>query len=260
MLVETHANLHHPDFEGDVDAVIKRAEQAGIATIVNICCQMDEFEPVLKLAKSHANSWCTIGVHPHYAARHKDLKIETLIAMASDNNVIAIGETGLDYHYDFSPKDDQIANFLTHIKAAQQTKLPMVIHTREADDDMEDILVNEHKKQPFEFVLHSYTSGKKLAETGVELGGYFSVNGICTFKNAKSVREIIKDIMPDNRIMLETDCPYLTPVPHRGKRNEPAFLPLVRDQLAEIKGWSTEQSNLLTTDAFFELFSRAKRP
>jgi len=260
MLVESHANLHHSDFADDLSDVALRSKAAGVETIVNICCKMEEFERVLTLSLSNINTWCTIGVHPHYAAEHQWLAVETLVEKSNHEKVIAIGETGLDYHYDFSPRDVQIANFQRHIEAAKTTKLPIVIHTREADADMMEILSCEYKKQSFRFVLHSYTSGAELAKLGSGLGGYFSVNGISTFKNAQSVRDIIKEHMPDDRIMLETDCPYLAPIPHRGKRNEPSYLPLIRDQLASIKGWSAAEAELLTSQAFFDLFTRARRP
>lgn len=259
MLIETHANLHHQDFADDLPQILLRAKQAGITGLVNICCAMDEVDPVIALAESHANTWATIGVHPHHAAKHLDLTVQKLLEKATHPKVIAIGETGLDYHYDYSPRQAQIDNFLLHIEAARLSDLPMVIHTREADDDMGQILLEQHQKAPFAFVLHSYTSGAELAKIGVKLGGYFSVNGISTFKNAGSVRNIIEQIMPDDRIMLETDCPYLAPVPHRGRRNEPAYLPIIRDQLAAIKNWDSQQTDQLTTDAFFALFTKARR-
>ncbi|PHR60267.1 MAG: LuxR family transcriptional regulator [Robiginitomaculum sp.] len=260
MLVETHANLHHADFDDDITEVINRARLAKITTIVTICCHMDEFAPALSIAQSDPDIWCTIGVHPHHAAKHPDLSVAELVASAAHDKVIGIGETGLDYHYNYSPRADQIKNLMTHIEAARQTKLPLVLHTREADQDMGDILQRELALQPFRFVLHSYTSGAELARIGAEAGGYFSVNGISTFKNAAPVRDIIRDIMPDDRIMLETDCPYLAPIPHRGRRNEPAYLPLIRDHLADIKGWSANDTDQRTNDAFFQLFTKAKRP
>ncbi len=260
MLVETHANLHHDDFAEDLDAVMERALAIGVGAFVTICCDMDEFAPALKIAKAKANTWCTIGVHPHHAAKNTGLSVDDLLSLCKDEKIIGIGETGLDYHYTYSPRDTQIRNFLTHIEAARRADLPLVIHTREADDDMSQILQDEQARGAFRFVLHSYTSGPDLAKLGARLGGYFSVNGICTFKNANSVRDTIKNIMPDDRIMLETDCPYLAPIPHRGRRSEPAFLSEIRDQLMAIKGWDQDQAEAQTTNAFFTLFTKASRP
>jgi len=257
MLIDTHANLHNAAFDDDLSEVIQRAKQAGVGAFVTICCQMDEFPPALALAETIKNTWCTVGVHPHYAAQHAGLAVEKLVELAAHDRVIGIGETGLDYHYNYSPRQAQIDNLLTHIEAARQTGLPLILHTREADEDMSQILQDEITGSSIRFVLHSYTSGAELAKIGAKLGGYFSVNGISTFKNAIEVRDIIDKIMPDDRIMLETDCPYLAPVPNRGRRNEPAFLPMVRDQLAEIKGWSIRQTNTRTNKAFFDLFTKA---
>lgn len=260
MLVETHANMHHERFSDDLPEVLQRASEAGIAVLVNICCQMVEFSDVIAMAEASENTWATIGVHPHHADKHQDLTVEDLLEKSKHPKVIAIGETGLDYFYDYSPKQMQIDNFLKHIQAAKISGLPLVVHTRDADDDMGLILQEEYDKKAFNFVLHSYTSGEKLAHIGAKLGGFFSVNGISTFKNAQDVRDIITNIMPDDKIMLETDCPYLSPVPHRGRRNEPTYLPLVRDQLASLKGWTANEAERLTTEAFFELFTKACRP
>ncbi|VAV88470.1 Uncharacterized metal-dependent hydrolase YcfH [hydrothermal vent metagenome] len=259
MIIDTHANLHNAAFADDLPEILQRAKMAGISHMVSICCQMDEFAPALHIAKTNPNIWCTVGVHPHYAEQHPDLTVDDLVERATHEQVIAIGETGLDYHYSYSPRAAQIANLRIHFEAARQTGLPLVLHTREADEDMSRILQQEIDKGPVRFVLHSYTSGAELARLGCALGGYFSVNGIASFKTAEQVRQVIGEIMPDERIMLETDCPYLAPIPHRGKRNEPAFLPLVRDQLATIKGWTIEQTEARTNAAFFNLFTKAAR-
>ena len=260
MLIETHANMHHEKFADDLPQVLKRSSEAGVSVLVNICCQMNEFADVIALADLDENTWATIGVHPHHADKHQDRTVDDLLEKAEHPKVIAIGETGLDYFYDYSPKQIQIDNFLKHIEAAKTSGLPMVIHTRDADDDMGEILQEEYRKRAFNFVLHSYTSGENLARIGARLGGFFSVNGISTFKNAQSVRDVIINIMPDDKIMLETDCPYLAPVPHRGRRNEPAHLPLIRDQLAQLKGWTANEAEHLTTEAFSKLFPKAQRP
>lgn len=262
LLIESHANLHHERLRDDVHAVINRAVAHDIGGILNICCDRSEFESSLAMCdvQDDIPVWTTIGIHPHHAANNADLTVDWLVERAESGHVIAIGETGLDYHYDFSPRDAQMRNLDIHMEAVRETGLPMVIHTREADQDMERFLLQEMEKEPFDFELHSYTSGARLAEVATELGAYFSVNGIATFKNAADVRSIIQDIMPDDRIMLETDCPYLAPVPHRGRCNEPAYLSHVRDLLADLKGWSLSDTETRTTDAFFRLFSKAQRP
>ena len=182
-----------------------------------------------------------------------------LVALAQRPRVVGIGECGLDFHYDLSPRDAQAAVFRRHIEAARETGLPLVVHTREADAVMADILREEQGKGSFLFLMHCYTSGMELAEIVIELGGWFSVSGIATFKAAEEVREIIR-IMPADRIIVETDCPYLAPVPHRGRRNEPAYVGHVLEKLAGIRGWSAEEADRRTTDAFFDLFDRIPRP
>jgi TatD DNase family protein len=173
--------------------------------------------------------------------------------------VVGIGECGLDFHYDLSPRDVQAAVFRTHIHAARRTGLPLVVHTREADDVMAGILAEEQADGPFRFLMHCYTSGPELAEKAAKLGAWFSVSGIATFKAANEVREIVAG-MPPERIIVETDCPYLAPMPHRGRRNEPAWVVHVLDKLAEIRGWSRGEAEARTTEAFFALFDRIPRP
>jgi TatD DNase family protein len=179
--------------------------------------------------------------------------------LAEREKVVGIGECGLDFHYDLSPRDVQAAVFRQHVDASRRTGLPLVVHTREADEVMADILAEEQAKAPFRFLMHCYTSGPELAEKAAECGGWFSVSGIATFKAAEEVREIIR-VLPADRIIIETDCPYLAPVPHRGRRNEPAYVGHVLDKLADIRGWSREEAEARTTDAFFALFDRISRP
>lgn len=259
MLIDSHVNLHAPQFDEDREAVIDRARQAGVRLMVEISDKLSTFEATHALAMTNADIWCTVGVHPHEAKDYADLTADRLVELADRPRVIGIGECGLDFHYDLSPRDVQAAVFRQHIEAARLTGLPLVVHTREADAVMADILREEHGHAPFKFLMHCYTSGLELAETVMELGGWFSVSGIATFKAAEEVREVIRR-MPEDRIIVETDCPYLAPVPHRGRRNEPAYVGLVLDQLAEIRGWSPEQADRLTTDAFFDLFDRIPRP
>jgi len=258
MLIDSHVNLHAPQFDEDREAVISRALASGVRLMVNICDKVSNYEKVRHVAQ-HPDIWCTVGTHPHEAKEDPDLSAQTLIDIAKDQRVVGIGECGLDFHYDLSPRDVQAKVFRAHCAAARETGLPLVVHTREADEVMGDILEEEHGKGGFPILMHCYTSGAELAKRAAGLGAWFSVSGIATFKAAEDVRAVIRD-MPDDRIMLETDCPYLAPVPYRGRRNEPAFLPHVAAKLAEIKGWSLAETEARTADAFFALFQRIARP
>jgi TatD DNase family protein len=259
MIIDSHVNLHAPQFDEDRDAVIARAREAGVRLMVEISDKLSTFEATHALAMAHDDIWCTVGAHPHEAKDHIELTADELVALAQRPRVIGIGECGLDFHYDLSPRDVQAAVFRQHIDAARRTGLPLVVHTREADDVMAAILREEHARGPFKLLMHCYTSGIELAETVAELGAWFSVSGIATFKAAEDVREVIRR-MPEDRIIVETDCPYLAPIPHRGRRNEPAYVGLVLQKLAEIRGWTPEEADQRTTDAFFALFDRIPRP
>ncbi len=259
MLIDSHVNLHAPQFDGDQDAVIARARAAGVRLMVEISDRLTTFEATHGLAMAHDDIFCTVGVHPHEARDAADLTAETLVELARRPKVVGIGECGLDFHYDLSPRDIQAQVFRQHVEAARRTNLPLVVHTREADDVMAAILREEHARGPFKFLMHCYTSGPELSELAAELGGWFSVSGIATFKAAEEVRAVIR-AMPADRIIVETDCPYLAPIPHRGRRNEPAYVGLVLDKLAEIRGWTAEEADRRTTEAFFGLFDRVPRP
>ena len=259
MLIDSHVNLHAPQFDEDRDAVIDRARAAGVRLMVEISDKLSTFEATHALAMAHPDIWCTVGAHPHEARDHAAMTADDLVALSQRPRVVGIGECGLDFHYDFSPRDVQAEVFRRHVEAARQTGLPLIVHTREADDRMAEILIAEHARGPFKFLMHCYTSGRQLAEIASKLGGWFSVSGIATFKAAEEVREIIR-IMPADRIIVETDCPYLAPVPHRGRRNEPAFVGHVLARLADIRGWTAEEADARTTDAFFDLFHAIPRP
>jgi len=258
MLIDSHVNLHAPQFDADREAVISRALASGVRLMVNICDRVSNYEAV-RLVAQHPDIWCTVGTHPHEAKEDPDLATETLVALAADPRVVGIGETGLDFHYDLSPRPIQAQVFRAHVAAARETGLPLVVHTREADAEMAEILEAEYAKGPFRILMHCYTSGAELAARAAALGAWFSVSGIATFKAAADVRAVIAD-MPVDRIIVETDCPYLAPVPHRGRRNEPAYLPHVLAKLAEIRGWSLDEAEARTEDAFFALFDRIPRP
>ena len=259
MLIDSHVNLHAPQFDPDREDVIARARAAGIGLMVNIGDKVSAFEAVHAVAMAHADIWCTVGTHPHEAKENPELTAEILCDLAGRPKVIGIGETGLDFHYDLSPRDIQARVFRTHVEAARRTGLPLVVHTREADEVMAQILEEEHARAPFKLLMHCYTSGAELARRAAALGAWFSVSGIATFRAAEEVRAVIAD-MPAERIILETDCPYLAPMPMRGRRNEPAFLPHVLAKLAEIRGWTLDEAEARTEDAFFALFDRVPRP
>lgn len=259
MIIDSHVNLHHPDFDADRDEVIARAREAGVRMMVEISDKVSTFDQTWSVASAHDDIWCTAGTHPHYSIENPDLTVADLLALAERPKVVGIGECGLDFHYDWSPRDVQARVFRVHCAAARESGLPLVVHTREADDVMGGILADEMGKGAFRFLMHCYTSGPELAKTAAELGGWFSVSGIATFKAAADVRAIIAD-MPADRIIVETDCPYLAPVPMRGRRNEPAYVTHVFDKLAEIRGWSRGEAEQRAEDAFFALFDRIPRP
>jgi TatD DNase family protein len=259
MLIDSHVNLHHPAFAEDQAEVIARAREAGVGLMVTISDKVSSFEAVHAVAMAHPDIWCTVGTHPHEAKENPDLSTTDLLALADRPKVVGIGETGLDFHYDWSPRDLQAEIFRRHVAAARDCGLPLVVHTREADELMANILEEEHARGPFKLLLHCYTSGPQLALRAAALGAWFSVSGIATFKAAEEVRAVIRD-MPADRIIVETDGPYLAPVPMRGRRNEPAFLPHVLAKLAELRGWTAEEAEARTEDAFFALFDRIPRP
>lgn len=258
MLIDSHVNLHGEKFSEDLDEVIARAKEVGVKGLLNICCNIKDYEATVGTAEMSDAIWASVGTHPHDAKDNPTIKADDLIEMARHPKVIGIGETGYDFHYGYSSQAEQVYNFQVHIDAARESKLPLIIHTREADELMIETLEREMGKGEFSAIMHCYTSGEALARVAIDMGFYFSVSGIVTFKNAHDVRNII-EIMPDDRIMIETDCPYLAPVPHRGRRNEPAYVKEVCEGLANVKGWSFEETAQKTTDAFFNLFQKADR-
>jgi TatD DNase family protein len=255
MLIDSHVNLHAPQFA----EVIARARAAGIGRMITICDRVASFPEVREIAETHDDIWCSVGTHPHESKDNPSLAAKTLIDLASYEKVVGIGETGLDFYYDLSPRDVQAQVFRAHIAAARETGLPLIVHSRDADAEMADILEEEMARGPFRLLLHCYTSGPELARRAAALGAWFSVSGIATFKAAEDVRAVIAD-MPSDRIIVETDCPYLAPVPMRGRRNEPAFLPYVLAKLAEIRGWSLEDAEARTESALYALFDRMPAP
>ncbi|RUW04201.1 TatD family deoxyribonuclease, partial [Mesorhizobium sp. M1A.F.Ca.IN.022.05.2.1] len=223
MLVDSHCHLDFPDFAEERAAIVARALAAGIGRMVTISTRVKRFQQTIEIAKSFSEVYCSVGTHPHNAAEELDVTAEELVRLSDHPKVVAIGEAGLDYFYDRAPREAQAQGFRTHIAAARRTGLPLVIHSRDADGDMAAILEEETGKGAFPFILHCFSSGRRLAEVGVALGGYVSFSGILTFKNSTELRAIAADV-PRERLLVETDAPYLAPIPHRGKRNEPAYV------------------------------------
>ena len=255
MLVESHCHLDFPDFANELDAVVARAGAAGVARMVTISTRVRRFAGVLSIAERFSEVYCSVGTHPHYAHEELEVTVDDLVAETRHPKVVAIGEAGLDYHYDNSPRRAQERGFRTHIAAARATGLPLVIHSREADADTARILEEETGQGAFPAVLHCFTGGPDLARRAVALGHYVSVTGILTFKNSIALREIAAEL-PADRILVETDAPYLAPNPFRGKRNEPAFVNETAKVLADTCGVSLEQIARQTSDNFFRLFGK----
>jgi len=259
LLIDSHVNLHHEQYADDQAEVIARARAAGIGMMITISDKVSSFDAVHAIAMAHDDIYATVGTHPHESKENPELTAQTLIDLAARPKVVGIGECGLDFHYDLSPRDIQEQVFRQHAAAARATGLPLVVHTREADERMSAILAEEMAAGPFKLLMHCYTSGPELAAQAAEMGAWFSVSGIATFKAAAEVRALIAGF-PADRIILETDCPYLAPVPMRGRRNEPAFLPHILGKLAEVRGWTLEEAERRTEDALFALFDRIPRP
>lgn len=257
MLVDSHCHLDFPEFAPELDTIVARARAAGVGAMLTIGTELSRFPGVLKVAERFPGISCTVGVHPHEAAKDADVSVEQLLNLARHKKVVGFGETGLDYYYEHSPRDAQIHSFRIHIAAARQAGLPLVIHTRDADDDTAAILADEMGKGAFTGLLHCFSSGVALAEQALDLGLYISFSGIVTFKAADELRAIAARV-PDDRILVETDAPFLAPVPLRGKRNEPAFVAHTAARLAQLRGTTPEVLAAQTTANFHRLFAKAE--
>lgn len=257
-LVDSHCHLDYPDF-ADLDAVDARAREAGIGAMLTIGTQMSTFDAVLNVACQKENIYCTVGVHPNNAAKEPLVKVETLLDRASHPRVVGFGETGLDYYRDKTAHDVQQTSFRTHLAAAREAGLPVVVHTRDCDEDTISILEDEHAKGAFSGLIHCFSSGPDFAARALELGFCISISGIVTFKSAQSLRDVLKTV-PLDRLLVETDAPYLAPEPYRGKPNQPSYTRFTAEKVAEVKGVSLDVLAEATTDNFFKLFSKAKRP
>ncbi|WP_411035507.1 TatD family hydrolase [Shinella sp. BYT-45] len=258
MLIDTHCHLDFPDFEAERDAIVARAHAAGVKQMITISTRVRKFPAILAIAEKYPSVFCSVGTHPHNADEELDIPVSELVALSKHPRVVAIGEAGLDYHYDNAPRDAQATGLRNHIAAARQTGLPLVIHSRSADEDMAAILREETGKGAFPFLLHCFSSGPDLARIGVELGGYVSFSGILTFPKSEELRDIAKTVPPE-RLLVETDAPYLAPKPFRGKRNEPAYVAHTAAVLAETIGVGIDEIARITTENAFRIFSKMPR-
>lgn len=256
MFVDSHCHLNYKGLIEDQDAVLARARGAGVRTMLNISTREREWDEIVGTAEREADVWASIGIHPHEADAHPDVDTSKLVARAAHPRVIGIGETGLDYYYDHSDRDRQRASFRSHIAAARATQLPLIVHTRDAEDDTAEILRDEMGKGAFPGVIHCFTASADFAQLALELGFYISISGIVTFKNAKDLQDTASTL-PEDRLLIETDAPFLAPVPHRGKTGEPAFVADTARFLANLRGTSVEALGETTTANFRRLFTKA---
>ncbi|WP_230533070.1 TatD family hydrolase [Microvirga roseola] len=256
MLIDSHCHLDFPDLQARLPEILAAASAAGIGRMVTISTHVARFDTYRAIAEAHESVYFTVGTHPHNAGAEPDVPAQRIVELSAHPRCVAVGEAGLDYYYDKSPRDVQQRVFRTHIDAARETGLPLVIHARDADEDMIRILQEEMGRGRFDAVLHCFSSGEKLAQVGVELGLYVSFSGILTFRNSEEIRRIAAGV-PQNRLLVETDAPYLAPVPFRGKTNEPAYVAHTAHVLAEVIGVSDAQMAQITTANFYRLFSKA---
>lgn len=258
MLIDTHCHLDFADFDEERDALVERAHAAGVKQMVTISTRVKKLDMLIALTDRYPSVFCSVGTHPNNAGEELDVSAEDLVRLSAHPKVVAIGEAGLDYFYDTQTPADQKTGLLRHIEAARETKLPLVIHSRSADDDMAAILRSETGKGAFPFILHCFSSGERLAEVGVELGGYVSFSGILTFPKSTELREIAAKV-PLDRLLVETDAPYLAPKRWRGKRNEPSYVVNTAEVLAETKGVRFDEIAAITTENAFRVFSKMPR-
>ena len=257
MLVDSHCHLDFDVLAEDIDGVLARARDNGVSHCVTISTRIRNFDTVVGIAQAHDNVFCSIGTHPHNAHEEIDISVEEIVALSQHPKCVAIGEAGLDYHYDSSPREAQAQGFRNHIAAARTTGLPLVIHARSADDDMIAILESEAEQGAFPFVLHCFSSGAELARRGLALGGYVSFSGIVTFKNAAEIQDVAR-FVPHDRFLVETDAPYLAPVPHRGQSNEPGYVRHTAEKLAQLRDVSLDVVAEQSTANFQRLFTKAR--
>jgi len=259
MLVDHHCHLDFPEFANDLDGVVARASGADVRTLVSISTRIREVHRYRTIAEAYRDVFFSVGTHPHNAHEELDVSLSELIELLDHPKCVAVGEAGLDYHYDNSPIEAQEQGFRFHIQAARETGLPLEIHAREADEHTARVLEEEYEKGPFPAVLHCFTAGPDLAKRALALGLYISFSGIVTFKNAQSLRDIAAKV-PLSKLLVETDAPYLAPVPYRGKTNEPSFVSHTADVVAKARGISKEELARATSENFFRFYSKARPP
>jgi TatD DNase family protein len=256
VLTDSHCHLNYKGLVEDQAGVIARARAAGVGTMLNISTREREWDAIIATADTDSDIWASIGIHPHEADAHPDVDTAKLVQKARHPKVVAIGETGLDFYYDHSDRDRQRASFRAHIAAARETGLPLIVHTRDAEDDTAEILAEEMAKGAYTGVIHCFTASGAFADKALDFGLYISLSGIVTFKNAADLQETAKRV-PADRLLVETDAPFLAPVPHRGKTCEPAFVADTARFLAELRGTSAAELAESTTRNFRRLFAKA---
>jgi TatD DNase family protein len=258
VIVDSHCHLDYEGIAEQLPAILRRCDDAGVGLVLSISSRVKNFPRLLQIAEAQENVFCTVGTHPHNA-HEEDVSVDELIRLAQHPKCVGIGEVGLDYHYDLSPRETQMKGFRTHIAAARETGLPLVIHTREAEDDTARVLEEEMGKGAFKALLHCFTSKQWLAERAVELGLTVSFSGILTYKNADDLRATAK-ALPQDRLLVETDAPFLAPIPYRGKSNEPSYVVKTLEQMALVRGVSKIEMAKTTSNNFFRLFTKVPRP
>lgn len=259
MLVDSHCHLDFPAFADDFPAMLERARAAGVRTLQTISTRLATVDAILDVASRDPDIWCSVGLHPHEAATEEDVSADRIVALSDHPDVIGVGETGLDYYYEHSPRERQQESFRNHIEASRRTGLPLIVHARDADDDIVAVLREEYEAGPFPGLIHCFTAGPELARAALDIGFLISISGIVTFKKAENVHAAAREV-PLDRLLVETDSPFLAPVPHRGKRCEPAFVARTAAAIAELRQIDPSRLAEATTDNFFRLFSKAKRP
>ncbi len=255
-LVDSHCHLDFPDFEGKQAEIVQQAEALDVRYMQTICTHMSKFPQVLKVAEGFGNMGCSVGIHPHEVQDEKT-SVDELVRLAQHPKVIGVGETGLDYFYEHSPREQQQESFRIHIQAARELGLPVIVHTRDADEDTIRILQDEMQRGVFKGVIHCFSSSLELAQKSMEMGLYISISGIVTFKKAVELQEHVKEI-PLEKMLVETDSPFLAPIPFRGKTNQPGYTRYVAQKVAELKDEPLEDVAKITTENFFSLFDKAK--
>jgi len=259
MLVDSHCHLDFPAFADDFPAMLERARAAGVQTLQTISTRLATVDTILDVASRDPDIWCSVGLHPHEAATEEDVSPDRIVALSDHPDVIGVGETGLDYDYEHSPRERQQESFRNHSEASRRTGLPLIVHARDADDDIVAVLREEYEAGPFPGLIHCFTAGPELARAALDIGFLISISGIVTFKQAENVHAAAREV-PLDRLLVETDSPFLAPVPHRGKRCEPAFVARTAAAIAELRQIDPSCLAEATTDNFFRLFSKAKRP